>query len=224
MPIRINLLAEAQALEDLRRRDPVKRALLIGGLLVCLVLLWSSSLQLKAMMAKADLAKIDAELSAKSNDTQVVVSNQRKLVEVSDKLGALTELATNRFLNGTALNALQQATVDDVQLTRFRAEQAYTLTEATKPRTNADRSVTPGKPATVNERILLILDARDGGLSPGDQIDKFRVALTNCSYFQAALGRTKQMRLNNISPPQIGPDGKPFVLFTFECLYSEKTR
>jgi len=26
MPIRINLLAEAQAAEDLRRRDPVKRS------------------------------------------------------------------------------------------------------------------------------------------------------------------------------------------------------
>ena len=33
MPIRLNLLAEAQAAEDLRRRDPVKRALWLARLM-----------------------------------------------------------------------------------------------------------------------------------------------------------------------------------------------
>ena len=55
MPIRINLLAEAQALEDLRRRDPVKRASWAGLLLVLLVLVWISSLQLKAMIARGGI-------------------------------------------------------------------------------------------------------------------------------------------------------------------------
>jgi len=51
MPIRLNLLAEAQAIEEMRRHNPVKRAIWVGALLVCLMLVWSSSLQLKAMMA-----------------------------------------------------------------------------------------------------------------------------------------------------------------------------
>jgi len=42
MPIRLNLLAEAQAAEEARRRDPVKRAIWIGALLVSVVLVWSS--------------------------------------------------------------------------------------------------------------------------------------------------------------------------------------
>ena len=31
MPIRLNLLAEAQEAEEMRRQDPVKRALLVGS-------------------------------------------------------------------------------------------------------------------------------------------------------------------------------------------------
>ncbi len=224
MPIRINLLAESQALEEMRRRDPVKRAIWVGALLVCLALLWSSSLQLKAMIAKGELARIQSDLAAKSNAAQAVVSNQKKLIEMNEKLGALRQLAANRFLNGTALNALQQTTVDDVQLARFRAEQTYVVAEATKPRTNADQRISPGRPATITEKIVLFLDARDSSPTPGDQVNKFKVALTDCPYFQAALGKTNQARLTNLSPPQIGPDGKPFVLFTFECRYPEKTR
>ena len=49
MPLRINLLAEAQAAEELRRRNPVKRALWIGGFIVALILLWSSTLQVQLM-------------------------------------------------------------------------------------------------------------------------------------------------------------------------------
>ena len=41
MPIHINLLAEAQAAEELRRRDPVKRAIFIGISLVIVALMWS---------------------------------------------------------------------------------------------------------------------------------------------------------------------------------------
>ena len=37
---RINLLAEAQAAEELRRRDPVKRATWLGAFLVAAILAW----------------------------------------------------------------------------------------------------------------------------------------------------------------------------------------
>jgi hypothetical protein len=52
MPIRINLLAEAKAAEELRRHDPVKRVIFVGALAVALTLVWSSSLQLETMLAK----------------------------------------------------------------------------------------------------------------------------------------------------------------------------
>jgi hypothetical protein len=51
MPIRLNLLAEAQAAEDFRRRDPVKRGIGLAALLVALMLVFSSFLQLRATLA-----------------------------------------------------------------------------------------------------------------------------------------------------------------------------
>ena len=47
MPIRINLLAEQQAAEELRRRDPVKRAIWVAGFFVVVVVVWSGYLQFK---------------------------------------------------------------------------------------------------------------------------------------------------------------------------------
>ena len=55
MPIRINLLAEAQAAEEMRRRDPVKRAVWIAGALVLVVAAWVVFLQVKIMKASGQL-------------------------------------------------------------------------------------------------------------------------------------------------------------------------
>jgi hypothetical protein len=225
MPIRINLLAEAQALEDMRRRDPVKRAILAGVGITVVILAWSSSLQLKSLMARNDLAKIEAQLWARTNEFRTVLESQRKLSEVSHKLTSLQMLATNRLLHGTLLSALQQATVDDVQLVRFRAEQSFQLTEEVKPKTNSNDQVVPGKPATATERVLLTLEARDSGPTPGDQVNKFKQAVTDCPYFQTSLGKSNEVRLASMSPPTLaGPDGKSFVTFVLECRYPEKTR
>jgi hypothetical protein len=30
--------------------------------------------------------------------------------------------------------------------------------------------------------------------------------------------------LSNLTAPQIGPDGRPYVLFTLECLYLDQNR
>ena len=70
MPIRINLLAEAQALEDMRRRDPVKRAIWVSVFVVCLMLAWWSSLWAKGMWARGELNHLEAQLASRTNDFQ----------------------------------------------------------------------------------------------------------------------------------------------------------
>ena len=55
MPIRINLLAEAHAAEELRRKDPVKRGIYGAVVVVSCVLIWALTLQLKIMAAKHEL-------------------------------------------------------------------------------------------------------------------------------------------------------------------------
>jgi hypothetical protein len=225
MPIRINLLAEAQALEDMRRRDPVKRAILGGIVLLLLMLAWSSSLQLKAMVVRSVVTRLEGQVRARTNEYQAVVENQRKLADVTYRLQSLQQLATNRLLHGTLLNAVQQATIDDVQLVRYRTEQSYQFAEEVKPKTNANNAIVPGKPATVTERIVVTLDARDSGPNPGDQVNKYKQSVTDGAYFQAMLGKTNEVRLTSLSPPQAGgADTRPFVMFTLECRYPEKTR
>src|SRR5439155_15688967 len=125
MPIRLNLLAEAQAAEDLRRRDPVKRALWVGALLTSLMLAWSSWLQLKAMSAGQELGRAQAQTSAFTNDYKHVLENQRKADDIKQKLSALRQLSASRFLQASLLNSLQQPNVEDVQLVHFKSEQSY---------------------------------------------------------------------------------------------------
>lgn len=223
MPIRLNLLAEAQVEEELRRRDPVKRATWMGALLIVAVLIWSSSLKVENMMSNVELNRLEAQLSSHTNDYRQVLENQKKFNEVSGKLGALYQLATNRFLNGNLLNALQQATADNVQLIKFRCEELYTLTEATKAQTNGN-SVIPGKPATVTEKIILSLDAKDSSAKPGDSIENFKDGLSRTPYFQKYTGKSSQFILLNLGMPQTSPEGKSFVVFNLQFIYPEKLR
>jgi hypothetical protein len=225
MPIRLNLLAEAKAAEDLRRRDPVKRAIWVGAGLVALVLIWSASLYAKGLVRGSELNRIQADLQSHANDYQRVLDNQKQLAGINQRLSALQQLAANRHLSGNVLQALQQTVVEDVQLTRFKTEQIYVLTEGTKARTNENGAVLPPKPATTAERVVLTLDAKDLSANPGDQVNRFKEKLAGAPYFHKVLSKTNEIGLRNLSTPQTDPEtGKPFVLFTLECRYPEKVR
>jgi hypothetical protein len=224
MPIRLNLLAEAQAAEEARRRDPVKRAIWIGALLVALMLGWSSSLQLKAMLAKADVARVEAQMGAITNEYKQVLENQSMVADVNHRLAELRKLTTNRFLNGNLLNALQKATHEDVQLVHLRVAQEYVIVEETKARTNANR-ITPAKPGSSTEKITLTLDCLDSSANAGDQVLKFKQMLAKHDYFQMMLGKTNEITLKNQGAPQLHPEtGRPAVMFTLECRYPESKR
>jgi hypothetical protein len=224
MPIRLNLLAEAQAAEEMRRRDPVKRAMWLAALLIAMVLVWASSLQLKAIVANKDLGAVVAQMNLCTNEYKTVVEMQKKVAEMSQKLTALHELSTNRFLNGTLLNALQQTTVEDVQLVHLKLDQTYLFTEGTKAKTNGSK-VIPGIPPTVTEKTVLTLDGNDSSATPGDQVTRIKEAIDNYPYFRESLDRAGGVSWKNSSTPQLSPEtGKAIVTFTLECRYPEKTR
>jgi hypothetical protein len=224
MPIRLNLLAEAQAAAELQRRDPVKRALWAAGVLIGLVLLWSGYLQLKAMAASGEVGHIESQMMARTNRYQQVQANQEKMDEIKTKVAALTDLSTNRFLNGNLLQALQRTTVDDVQLVRLRLDQTYAYVEGTKARTNEDR-VIQGTRAKATEKMLLTLEGSDTSLR-FDQYTKFQDALAAYPYFKATLQKTDGVTLKSgsLSMPQVAAGGKQRVSFTLECRYPDKTR
>jgi hypothetical protein len=222
MPIRLNLLAEAHAAEEQRRRDPVKRAIWAGALALALMLAWSSSLQLKVMLKNSDLSVVEAQLGAQTNTYQHVMANKARIGEITSKLGKLQQLTTNRFLNGTLLNALQQTTVEDVQLIRFRALEDYVITEGAKAKTEDGRLI-PAKPGASIEKITLLLDAQDNSPA-GDAVTRFKQSVSTNAFFRAGLGSANEARLLNLGSPQTSPDGKSFVRFSLECRYPDKTR
>jgi hypothetical protein len=225
MPIRLNLLAEARAAEEMRRRDPVKRALWVAALVIVLILVWSSSLQLKAMLKKSAVSRLEVEMQSRTNEYQELQVARLRTQDAQKRIAALQQVAAHRFLNGNLLNGLQQCGVPDIQVTRVKIEQAYTLTEGTRPRTNASQ-VIKGKPATATERILLVLEGLDS--SPGgqgEQVTRFKEAISTNAYFRDHLARTNGVSLKNMLPAQLSPlTGKPSIPFTLECRYPEKIR
>jgi hypothetical protein len=225
MPIRLNLLAEAQAAEEERRRDPVKRAVWLASLLIALILAWSSYLQLRTALASSDVSRVEAQLGAHTNEFQQILDHQKKTAEMNEKLRVLRLLTANRFLNGTLHNALQQTTAQDVQLLRLKVDQLYTRVEATKARTNEENVVTMARPASATERIAVNLDGIDSAANPGDQVGLVKIVLATNAYFKEMLTQTNSINLKSLSPIQVAPvTGKPCVMFTLECRYPEKTR
>jgi hypothetical protein len=225
MPIRLNLLAEAQAAEEARRRDPVKRAAWVAALIIVAILVWSSSLQLKAILIKSEVSRLEGQINTHSNEYRTVLDNQNKAADVKNKLQALRSLSANRLLQGTLLNALQKTTVEDVQLVRLRVEQSYACVEGTKPHTNDAGVLIPGKLPTNTEKILLTLEGADSSANPGDQLNKYKDALAANALLKEVLLKTNAINLKNLAPPQVSPlIGKRSALFTLECRYPEKTR
>ncbi|HEX4262993.1 MAG TPA: hypothetical protein VH597_01535 [Verrucomicrobiae bacterium] len=226
MPIRINLLAEIQANEEIRRRDPVKRAILVGVGLVALIFFWITSLVVTRISAKSEITNLDQQIESGSKEYRQVLDNQKALVEGKQKITSLHQLSTNRFLLGNVLEALQKSTVDNVQLTRFKIDQSYAVSDATKSTTNADTGiVSAGKPASAIERITLMINARDVSSLPGDSIGRFQAALSHNPFFHALItNRTNDFRLTTSLTPQSDPEGRIFVAFTLEARLPDKSR
>lgn len=226
MPIRINLLAEAQAAEDLRRRDPVKRALWVAVSLVVMVLVWISSIQVKILADSSRLNNLQSRLNSRTNQYTLILQNKDSLQTVSGKLTALNRLAAGRFLEATLLDAPMHATVDGIQLVRLRTEENFESASATPAVVEHGRTVAAARAAGSIAHIKLVLDARDNSQNPGgEQITRFKEMLAHTPYFEAQGISTNNILLKNLSAPQLDNEsGKTFILFSLECQYPEQSR
>jgi len=223
MPIHINLLAEAQAAEDLRRRDPVKRATFLGLALVVLMLFWGVMGQINLSLANQSLVGVNIQIDAHNKEYTNVVAQLNQIAVAKFKMASLEKLQSARFLQGNLLNALQHITVSGVQLTRMRVEQKYLETPGTDPKMGSD-GVSPGTPGKSRETIVLFLDARDNSPNPGDQVNNFKQAIAEQPYFKTMLDKTNSVELVGLPSPQTGPDGKQFATFKVVCHFPEHIR
>jgi hypothetical protein len=224
MPIRINLLAEAHEEEELRRRDPVKRSLVGGVLLVAIFLVWFSAIFADSMWASRQLSQLDNEIQVRTNEFSQVIINQEKVKVATRRLEALQKFSSARFLQGNLMEALQKTYVPNVSITRLRVEQNYAQTPGSPSVTNK-AGVIPGRSGASTERVLLTIDAKDSSANPGDQVNRFKEALAAQDYLKSMMDKTNSVRLSAPpSAPQSIADGKPFVTFTLECRFADKTR
>jgi hypothetical protein len=221
MPIKINLLAEAQQIEDMRRRDPVKRFVLGGIVIIAIILVWSSSLMVEAMVKRTEVTRLEAETKARESSYKQILDNQKNLVDAKRRIAALDRLATNRFLIGSLLNALQTNTVENVQLVRLRVDNNYLLVPEVK-REKGQKGVIP-KPATIKENISIVLSAKDSSPVAGDGVSKFQAILSKDTYFQSILDQNG-FRLTSLSPAQTDEQGKTYLLLGLEGRLPEKIR
>lgn len=226
MPIRINLLAEAQAAEEARRKDPVKRGAYVAGFLVACVCVWALMLQLKLITAKSSLNSLDTKWKSIEKSYQSAVEAQRNSIATEKKLTALHQMTTNRFLWGNVLNAFQltMGSIDDVQVVKLKAEQSYVIADSTPNRTNGTKVVS-GKAATSTEKISISVDAMDLSQQPGRRVNQFKESMAKVPFFNENLNKTNGVMLMSRSAPQTTPNGsQSFVMFSLRATLPEKTR
>jgi hypothetical protein len=219
MPIRINLLAEAQAAEEMRRNDPVKRAIWIGAFCVVVVALWGFKVQMDVGTAKARYNGLDAGWKQDEAHYIAVTNNLARIADIDHKLVELDRLTTNRFLWAPVLNALQKTALNQVSVTQFRGEQGYTVEEAHM----SGKAYVPG---VVTEHIKVSIEARDN--DPNSQgYNKYKEALNQSDYFIKRCGRKDSFVIEGtLSPITADPNDptRQFVTFTLASRFPEVRR
>jgi len=207
----------------MRRKDPVKRAVWIGGFVVAVALIGSFSLQVRIKAVRSDVAGLNATWKGIETKVKEVEGHRRTAQELHSKLTALDQFTTNRTLWASFLNALQDTTTENVQLVRLKTEQSFVPGEAIKARTNAANVVIPARPACVNERIVVTLDAKDFSPRQGENVGKFKEALVKPPFLAEQLQKTNKIELISQSAPML-EHGRAHVLFSLQLYFQDKER
>jgi len=231
MPIRINLLAEAQAAEELRRKDPTKRAIIGGIGLVALVVIYIVWLQIEIGNQKSRLAQAQAEYKRIEPQYLQVLTNRALIAAAEKNLSALTNMAASRFLWAPVLSALSQAMTNvstNVSVVRIQTEQNYIQASPAVPPQfdpQTKKMTKPGIPAKITENIRLIITAKDYGKDTDENYNKMIQAMAEMPYFRQNLS-TNGIHLREMMPPAPDPadPSRSFVQFTLECQFQSRTR
>lgn len=216
MPIRINLLAEERAADDLRRKDPLKRAIVIAAAVVGVVILFTAynTFRVRASTQQADATREAYEQLA---ETELKLKEMRANTgSLENNLFALHRLATNRFLWAPVLNELQYCNLDGIKVTLFKSRQVYQHTDGVKLPPDANKPDIPPKAA---ELISFRIEAQDRG----DVYERFVAEIGQ--RFDGKLKPNRGYYLDLLSEPIESPDGKDsYRAIAVECVYPETIR
>ena len=215
----------------MRRKDPLKRAAILGGVIVfagvaaCLYFQFQVSRVQGVLQVKKD------ELAGIEKTSKVVGENFKKIGEIDEKVKALREMAVNRALWGPVLNSLQTVMADltsqtpgapcPVTLLKFRVGQRYDYEPGKK-------AVPPAKskPGTSTERILLSIEGRDYGTEQEQNYNLLKEKLAVDPYLKEQLRKDNPVKLQSYTERQIdaADPSKSFLNFVLEANYPERVR
>ncbi len=222
MPIRINLLAEDQAAEEMRRKNPVKLGIWIGSFMVFIMLLWIFKLHIDIHFSQQSYKLYDDSWKAAAAKYGSVTNNNAKISDADIRLNALDRLATNRFYWASVLNALQQTMIKDIQITRITGVQKYTKED---PRTIGSGPTAKKIPGSMTEAVSIYIDGKD--YNPAAQnYDKFKETLCNYGFFVKGLGRRDGFVLETVSSPSADASdpSRQYAVFKLVSRYPEVRR
>ncbi len=218
MPIKINFLAEEQANEELRRKDPVKRAAMGAVALVVLVLLWAGVNWYKLSTINSESAALNAELAGLEGAVKLAEGNQKKIRDNEYKIDMLKKMSAVRPLWAPVLDTLQRSTMDDVQVLRLRIDQVYQVTPAFVP---ARGSSLKPKPGSSKQLMTMSIDAQDNS----ERLDSYnRLREQLATALKDHLGTNGSVSLKTLNQARENDQGKKYLTFTLECSFTEVVR
>jgi hypothetical protein len=215
-------MAEAQAAEEARRRNPVKLGIWVAGFCIVVVGAWIANNQFAISNANSTLTRLTDTWNYEKKQYDLVTTNKEMIAKVDGKLAALDRLSTNRFLWGNVLNALQTTVVDHVTVVHIRGDQTYTTQDSSFIGSGSTKKMVSGG---VIESIKLAIDGRD--LDPANAgYSKYKDRLSNFPFFVQKLGSHDGFILEGtLGQLSIDPQStKTFQNFAFVTRFPTVTR
>jgi type IV pilus assembly protein PilM len=217
----LNLIAEDIEERARRRRDPVRHVAFAACLIIAALLFWAGQLRVRLWSVERELKNDSAERTEWERMRRELTLAKGRLADANDTLASFQTHYTNRFVFGSALDALQHAAMDDIQLTRLTLQETVANTAEKKGISEKNRTV-PRQPAFTTEKVSLTLQAKN--FAGPEEREKFIEKITSVPYFKQQLRKAEPVVLRNHLARQIDPldPSRTFNLFTIECMYPDR--
>jgi hypothetical protein len=217
----LNLIAEDIEERERRRRDPVRHVAYAACLIIAALLFWAGQLRVRLWSVERELKNDTAERTQWERMRRELTLAKGRLADANRTFGALQTHYTNRFVFASALDGLQHAAMDDIQLTRLILQENVVNTAEKKGISEKNRTV-PRQPGYSTEKVSLTLQAKN--FAGPEEREKFIEKLSSVPYFKQRLRKEEPVVLRNHLARQVDPldPSKTFNLFTIECMYPDR--
>lgn len=207
----------------MRRRDPVKRAIMGAIGVVVLMAFWIGANYVRLSKATSAMNEQQAKFDGLEKGFKTAQANEKLTGELKAKQQSLQELASIRVLWAPMLDALQKSIVTNVSVMRVRTMQNYQFTEAVKAKPG---TTVKAKPAKSTESVSIVIDARDYGDPSQQNYTRFKDSIANNEFFKKMIPNPNNIKLKELSPPQSDPldSTRSFQAFSIECRFPDKER